>query len=225
MASSVHDHDREIALVTIKEWLKEKDAAYLAKENRIVYWMGYNPESKSGDWTQLTLRETARVIKATRAGFSAMKFVNPDLIMLAAQEEDRAYSQGISSRSKAPSEFFNFNKAASFTSFEMLTLCMLQAFVARGWNVEAIALGNMMVHIFEKKGWEIPNRHLRWKLVRAVADEAGMVIRDRSNRLTVYGVGRFVAVQIEELKDSIKTEFTQDEMDEVAQEAILKALS
>lgn len=225
MSISAIEQDRDIALETIKQWLKEKDAAYLAKENRIVYWMGYNPESKRGDWTQLTLREAARVIKATRAGFSAMKYVNPDLIMLASQEEDRAYSQGISSRSKAPSEFFNFNKAASFTSFEMLTLCMLQAFVARGWNVEAIALGEIMVHIFEKKGWEVPNRHLRWKLIRAVAEEAGMIVRDRTDRLTVYGKGRFTAVQIEGLKDSIKTEFTLAEMDDVAQEVILKALS
>lgn len=223
--SSAIEQDREIALVTVKQWMQEKDAAYLAKENRIVYWLGFNPESKTGEWSQLTLREACRVIKATRAGFSAMKYVNPDLLMLAAQEEDRAYTQGISSRSKAPSEFFNFNKSANFNSFEMLTLCLIQALVGRGWNVEAVAFGKLLCDVFKAKGYAKPNRTLRWKLIRAVVEEAGMIVRDRENRLTVYGSGRYVALQIEGIKDSIKLEFSEQEVQELASEAINKACS
>ena len=57
----------------------------------------------------------------------------------------------------------------------------------------------------------MPTRTLRWKLIRAVAQDAGVVVRDRTDRITIYGVGRFVAVQIEGIDDSIKLEFTAEE--------------
>lgn len=217
--------DREIALETVKMWMKEKDAAYLAKENRIFYWIGYHPETKNGEWASLTLKEAVRVIRATRAGFGAMKLINSELVMLAAQEEDRAFTQGISSRSKAPSEYFNFNKSASFNNYELLVLCLIQACVGRGWNMEAVLFGDLVKHLFAIKGYAEPNRTLRWKLIRAVADEAGIMIRDRKDRLTVYGVGRFVALQIHGLNDSIRTELSQEEIDSLTSEVILKLSS
>lgn len=220
--ASVNDQDREIALVTIKMWLKENDAAYLAKEDRIVYWEHFNNDSKRGQYQQLTLRECCRVIKATRSGFDLMKYIKPELVMLAAQEEGRAYKQGINSRSNAPTEYFNFCRINRFTDFEMLTLCMLQELVGRGWNVEAVCLGDLMMHIFKVKGYIQPNRTLRWRLLRAVAEEAGVLIRDRTDRLTVYGVGRFVCVQIKGIDDSIRVDFTQEEKDELAQQSIFR---
>lgn len=219
------EDDKEIALQVVKMWLKEQDAVYLAKENRIVYWLAYNPESKSGEWVKLKLTETVRIIKATRAGFTAMRFINPELIMMAAQEEGRAYKQGVRSRSTVPDEYFNLEKAGHFNSFETLTLCTLQTLVGRGWNTESLALGKLMDYVFYLKGFATPNRNYRWRLIRAVADEAGMLVRDRKDRLTVYKVGRFVCVQIDGIDDSIKLDFTQEELDSLAEEILLKYLS
>ena len=84
-----------------------------------------------------------------------------------------------------------------------------------------VLFGDLLKKTFEAKGFAVPNRHLRWKLIRAVSDEAGIVIRDRLNRMSVYGVGRFVAIQIEGIDDSIKTEL--DALEE--QELITMALS
>jgi len=213
--SKHNEQDRFIALETIKMWLNENDAAYLAKENLVVYWQHFSPDSKKGEYVKLKPLEACRVIKATRAGFDAMKLIKPDLLMLAAQESERAYKQGIYSRSNAPSEYFNFCRSQHFNQFELLTLCILQELVGRGWNVEAVCLGNLMINVFGARGFAVPNRTFRWRLLRAVADEAGMTVRDRLNRLTVYGVGRFVALQIEGIEDSIRTEFSVEEIDDL----------
>lgn len=210
-----NEQDRIIALETCKMWLNENDAAYLAKEDQVVYWQHFNPESKRGEYIRLKLREACRIIKATRSGFNAMKYIKPELLMLAAQECERAYKQGVFSRSNVPEEYFNFCRANNFNDFELLTLCMLQELVGRGWNTEAVLLGTLMQRVFLSKGYSIPNRTLRWRLLRTVADEAGVKIRDRLDRLTVYGVGRFVCVQIDGIEDSIKTEFSEEEVNSI----------
>lgn len=203
--------EKDIALETCKMWLVDNDAAYLAKEDVIVFWTHFNPESKRGEWTRYKMREACRIIKATRAGFAAMRFIKPDLLMMAAQETERAYKQAVKSRSTVPAEFFNLERSGHFNDLEMLTMCMLQELVGRGWNVEAVCLGNLMKQVFHEKGFSVPTRTLRWKLIRAVAQDAGVVVRDRTDRITIYGVGRFVAVQIEGIDDSIKLEFTAEE--------------
>lgn len=214
------EDDKIIALETCKQWLEDNDAAYLAKEDKIIFWTHFNPESKRGEWTYYTMREACRVIKATRAGFAAMRFIKPEVVMLAAQETERAYKQSVKSRSTVPDEYFNLEQAGHFNNFEMLTLCMLQELVGRGWNVEAVCLGDLMKHIFKAKGFNVPNRTLRWKMLRDVAQEAGVVIRDRTNRITITGVGRFVAIQIEGIDDSIKTEFTPEEKQSLINKSI-----
>lgn len=216
----MYEDDKAIALATCKQWLEDTDASYLAKEDVIIFWTHFNPESKRGEWTRYKMKEACRVIKATRAGFDAMRFIKPDVLMLAAQETERAYRQSVKSRSTVPDEFFNLERAGHFNDFEMLTLCMLQELVGRGWNVEAVCLGNLMKDVFVTKGFAVPNRFFRWKLLRSVAQEAGVVIRDRTDRLTVTGVGRFVAIQIEGITDSIKTEFTPEENQDLINKSI-----
>lgn len=214
------EQDKEIALETCKQWLEDNDAAYLAKEDVIIFWTHFNPESKRGSWTRYRMKEACRIIKAMRAGFAAMRFIKPEVLMLAAQETERAYKQSVKSRSTVPPEFFNLERSGHFNNLEMLTMCMLQELVGRGWNVEAVCLGNLMKKIFETKGFEVPNRTLRWRLLRSVANEAGVIIRDRTDRLTVYGVGRFVAIQIDGITDSIKTEFTVEETQDLVNKSI-----
>ena len=214
------EDDKNIALETCKQWLEDCDAAYLAKEDVIIFWTHFNPESKRGEWTRYKMKEACRVIKATRAGFAAMRFIKAELVMLAAQETERAYKQAVKSRSTVPPEFFNLERAGHFNNFEMLTMCMLQELVGRGWNVEAVCLGKLMKEVFQTKGFAVPNRTFRWKLLRAVADESGVIIRDRTNRMTVTGIGRFVAIQVDGINDSIKVEFTVDETQDLINKSI-----
>lgn len=215
-----YDSDGEIALLTCKQWLEDNDAVYLAKEDVIIQWIHFNPESKRGEWLRYKMKEACRVIKATRAGFAAMRFIKPEMLMLAAQETERSYKQAVKSRSTVPPEFFNLERAGHFNNFEMLTMCMLQELVGRGWNVEAVCLGNLMKAVFQTKGFLVPNRSLRWKLLRTVSQEAGVIIRDRKDRITIRDVGRFVAVQIEGITDSIKTEFSDAEQQDLINKSI-----
>lgn len=217
-----NEQDHDIALETCKLWLNQQDASYLAREDQVVYWEQFNPESKRGEWIKLKPKEVCRIIKVTRSGLQAMKYIKPDLLLLAAQETERAFKQGVNSRSNTPPEYFNFNKAANFNDFEMLTLCMLQVLVGNGWNTEAVALGKLMQKLFAKKGWHVPNRTLRWRLLRAVSEEAGVLIRDRLDRLTVTGVGRFVCIQIDGITDNMKVSFTDEEYEEVINQSLFR---
>lgn len=203
--------DKDLALEVCKQWLREMDASYLAKEDVFILWEGFNPESKKGSWVKYKVKEACRIIKATRAGFAAMRFIKPDVLLMAAQEEGRAFKQAVKSRSTTPPEYFNLERAGHFNEFELLTVSLLQELVGRGWNIEALCLGDLMKELFQTKGFAVPNRMLRWKLLRAVADEGGMVIRDRTNRITITGVGRFVALQIEGFEDSIKQFLNEEE--------------
>lgn len=215
------EQDKELALETVKMWFREQDAAYLAKEDIVVHWNPFNTETKRGEWTKIRVRELCRIIKATRAGFAAMRFVKPEVILLAAQEEGRAYRQGVKSRSTVPPEYFNFERAGHLNNFELLTLCVLQTLVGRGMNMEAHCLGTLMDCVFKTKGYVVPSRTFRWKLIRAVADEAGIKVRDRLDRITIYGVGRFVAVQIEGINDTIKLHLSEEELNSITAEVIL----
>ena len=83
--------EKEIALETCKMWLVDNDAAYLAKEDVIIFWTHFNPESKRGEWTRYKMKEACRIIKSTRAGFAAMRFIKPDLLMMAAADLGAAF--------------------------------------------------------------------------------------------------------------------------------------
>lgn len=214
------ESDKEIALETCKQWLEDNDAAYLAKEDIIIFWTHFNPESKRGEYTRYKMKEACRIIKATRAGFAAMRFIKPDVLMMAAQELGRSYKQAVKSRSTVPPEFFNLERAGHFNDFEMLVMCLLQELVGRGWNMEAVLLGEVIKELFHEKGFAQPNRTFRWRLIRAVAEEAGVLIRDRKDRLTVYKVGRFVAIQIEGIEDSIKLELSPEERRDLVNKSI-----
>lgn len=220
--SGRNDQDREIALEIAKAWLEQYDVAYLAKENVYTHWEQFSTDSKKGEYVKYSPSQACRIVKATRSGIQAMKFITHDLMLLAAQELERVYKQGVNSRSTTPPEYFNFCRHHHFNNLELLTICLLQELVGRGWNIEAVCLGKVMENLFKKKGFTVPNRILRWRLLRAVAEEAGMVVRDRVNRLTVYGVGRFVCMQIVGIEDSIKLELTEEEEDKLIGDSLIR---
>lgn len=216
------EEERHIALEIIKMWFNEHDAVYLAKEDVVVHWLSFNPDSKRGEWNKLSLRETVRIIRATRSKFTAMKFINPELVLLGAQELGRTYKQGVTSRSVVPEEYFNFNRVGYFTESETLTLCILQTLVGRGMNVETKAFGTLFDHVFKAVNFKVPSRTQRWTLLRAVAEEGGMEIRDRTNRLSVTGVGRFVCLHIVGIDDSIKLSFSDEELEDLTKESVYR---
>ena len=147
----MYEQDKELALATCKQWLEDNDAAYLAKEDVIIMWIHFNPESKRGEWQRYKMKEACRVIKATRAGFAAMRFIKPELLMLAAQETERAHKQAVKSRSTVPPEFFNLERAGHFNSLEILTMCMLQELVGRIQNEQRSRIYKLKLQSRERK--------------------------------------------------------------------------
>ncbi|MBG6242964.1 MAG: hypothetical protein EKE20_14600 [Candidatus Symbiopectobacterium sp. Dall1.0] len=211
--------DRVIALEIAKQWFRELDASYLAKEDIIVHWKPFTPESKRGEWIKLKPHQAVRIVKSTRAVLKVMRYINVDILRAAAQEDGRMYVQGITTKGVAPTEYFNFNRTETFTRFELLISCVIKILVGHGWNTRIIDLSKIINTTFSKKGFKILSANKRNVIIDNVAQESGVIVRGRLDRLFVNGVGRYVAIQIEGLK-SIKLDYDEATIEKVADDAL-----
>ena len=49
--------DQEVVLQIIKEWLRTKDAAFLAREEQVVFWGPVDGNLRKQGWNKLKLKE------------------------------------------------------------------------------------------------------------------------------------------------------------------------
>lgn len=164
---------QNLALETIKQWIKEVDAHYLAKEGIIIFWEKGSPLQDYGDWGMYKPKQVIRMIKGTRANLHIMKEINENLLILAFQEEDRVYLKGVNTHLEVPDSIFNLNTIKTKTREQTLVLWILDYCVKKKWNVENRALRSIVNHIFMKHGLkELSFKKLK-PLILSVQDEAG----------------------------------------------------
>ena len=88
--------DEQLLLVEVfKSWMRELDAAYLIKEDMITYWDKMPDNEVESDWQFLKMSQAVRLVKSTRVPFHLMRYCKEDLLLLAFQEEERIYSEGV----------------------------------------------------------------------------------------------------------------------------------
>jgi len=116
----------QIVLDIISSWFEEVDAAYLAKEDQVVYLDDFTQK----DWIKLTSAECVRLMKATRLNPSLMEYCTSSLIMAAAQELGRVYVKGVNVKGECNSQFFNFS-ISQYKSHKHITRVVLSE-VAKG---------------------------------------------------------------------------------------------
>ena len=89
------------------EYIDKKDAYYLAKEGKIVYYASDSGRKSDFKWNTQTIVETCRIIRATMMGHEDV-LAEKDLVR-AFQEEGRVYEYGAKSRHVLASHVFNYN--------------------------------------------------------------------------------------------------------------------
>lgn len=102
-------HDRTMFVMdTVGEWANEHNAAFLAKENEVVWWYSITGEDEDYEWHKCSPVELARLIKVTRLSHDYMAAISSDVIIAAFQEHGRAFMAGVRSPKKVLPEYFNY---------------------------------------------------------------------------------------------------------------------
>ena len=117
------------------EWLAKREAAYLAKENVIVYYASTTGRKQDYQWITHTLVEVVRIIRAT--------LMNPDdsdkklqskHIIAACQELERVFEFAVKNRHDTRPEIFNYMKESGESMGDALVSLLSQELFTQGYK-------------------------------------------------------------------------------------------
>lgn len=104
---------KDDALIDLaKGWIEERDGAYLAKENQIVYYTSHSGRKSDFVWVSLTVPEVIRIITATLLNPADSGALQHKHVLAAAQESDRVFEFGIRSQHESKKTVFNYTRQA-----------------------------------------------------------------------------------------------------------------
>lgn len=91
-------------------WITKRGAAYLCKEDQIVYYTSHTGRKSDYQWVKLSLAEVTRIIRVTMQdnATETHSMVTPSHLITAAQELDRVFEFGVKSPYKVDSRLFNY---------------------------------------------------------------------------------------------------------------------
>jgi len=94
------------------EWIEAKDAHYLAKEGKIVFFSSDTGRKQDYRWHTMSLAEVVRIIQAYKMPHGEANKLTQSHIVGASQETARVYEYAVSSRHKAREGVFNYLEMA-----------------------------------------------------------------------------------------------------------------
>jgi hypothetical protein len=115
-----------------KNWVEDKGAAYLAKENSLVYYASLTGRKSDYDWHSLSLTEAVRVIRYTMLSSDNYDKLSPNHLIAACQELERVYEFGIKSRFKTLPGVFNYLEESNTTLAEACMAQLVEELYSRG---------------------------------------------------------------------------------------------
>lgn len=182
-------NEQEHLLAILKDWITELDASYLAKEDLIVYW-GKTPDSDiESDWQFLKLSQAARIIKTTRVPFHLMRKCTPELLLLAFQEEEKVFTQGINGHTSRPSCFsFERRKPQWECPYKTVIVRIFSELKKMRKNIRMLDLRKVVVRCMEQLGEEMPGLITFNRQINAVVEQhTEFEVRMYANRFMVKG--------------------------------------
>jgi hypothetical protein len=125
------------------EYIKAKDASYLAKEGIIVYFASPTGREQDKDWQKFTLAETRRIITSTRLDEVKLGTLLDGDIVQAFQELDRVYEFGMTSQYGTAEGIFNYSEQGGINI--LAAVCMSATDVLMAHNMTAVTSGLVLV--------------------------------------------------------------------------------
>ena len=113
-----------IGLDTIENWLLSRNAAFLSKENVIVYYESPTGRINDFEWFEVTPTELCRILNI--GYLSEETRVSIDDVIQVFQEQSRVFTMGVKSNYPTKEEYFNFNLEANADSRDTLVDALLR---------------------------------------------------------------------------------------------------
>ena len=79
------------------EYILDKDASYLCREDCIVYFASFTGKEEDARYHKLKIKEVVRIIRANRLGVRLQKELKDHHLITACQELNRVYDFGVRS--------------------------------------------------------------------------------------------------------------------------------
>jgi len=151
---------------TASGWIDRRKAAYLAKENVIVYYDSLTGRKSDFTWIRLSLIEAVRVMRATLMNPSDPSQMQTEHVIAACQELGRVFEFGVKSRHETKPEIFNYLKESDMDLGDAIASMLAEEVYAQGYM--AITVSNLMV------------------LMTAISVDLGAELKDKDNRTLLY---------------------------------------
>ena len=221
--------DQEVVLDIIKEWLREQDAAFLAKEEQVVFWGPLDGNIRKQGWNKLKLREAASIIRSTKVPVGIMKHCTEDMIRAAAQEESRTYVSGCNVHGMVSKQYFNFyttNQAVFETMEHRCSVALITELEQLGENILWRDLSHMYTQALKYLGRPVPHAIAVNNLLRFGLKDSRFI--EKRNTKTYNG--RYVYREDGKLKQAIciklpeKSGLKQDWTNDMKRDLIIRAV-
>lgn len=116
------------------EWIEDKDAHYLAKEGKIVFFSSDTGRKQDYRWHTMSLAEVVRIIQAYKMPHKKAHLLNQHHIVGASQETARVYEYAISSRHQSREGVFNYLEMAEMDLGDEVMAMLAQELVSQGFK-------------------------------------------------------------------------------------------
>ena len=189
--------DEEIVLDLIKGWFESRNAAFLAREEQVIYWDNLTGKP---EWVRLSLKETTSVIKTSEVPFGLMKHCTKDMVIAAAQEDGRAYTQAVKSNNvNIRADLFNLNVMTTPTKetpYHEVAVALIQELRLLNENILWKDVVRFYEQFVDEAGLEKPNRNRRNSYIRYALGSSEFEEKRATNtyngRLTLRENGKVV---------------------------------
>jgi hypothetical protein len=176
--------DEMIDLASV--WLQDRNAAYLAKENKVVYYSSATGLPGDFQWYMLKPTEVQRMIEACHMSSDLPRVCRPYIVQ-ACQEIGRAYEFGVSSPYPVEPTVFNFENAGR-DAHEAILIFIVRDFKDRGY-VTLPYLTALEIYEEVRSNLDL-DKIPRRQLVNYYHEQCGMhmyEVRRRDTRIMVKG--------------------------------------
>lgn len=116
------------------KWLEERQAAYLAKENMVVYYATTTGRKSDFQWITHSLVEVVRIIRATLMNPDDSDKLKSKHVIAACQELDRVFEFGIKAKHDTRPEIFNYLKESGESMGDAIVSLLAETLLQRGYT-------------------------------------------------------------------------------------------
>ena len=171
----------DTSIDVVVAWVNERDAAYLCKEDKVVWWASITGNPADAGWQELSLAQMQRIISATLIEVTVKD------IMAGFQELGKVYEMGVSSSYLVPVSIFNYalNSPVSFPEKCVKELAgLFSKYLIKGIYLTDV---NSCFNIISKRCKFTISTQQRNKLYRKYFTSLGYSFREGDNRVFYNG--------------------------------------